>query len=90
MTWCGDIMNDSIFIFDGSKITLMEEHENLTGGRAKINPPTKCYTQIDVSRDGEEVLFSLSDNITDVDGHWSGISLTRDQFEEFKAAINEL
>jgi len=82
---------EAITEFDGKRLTIMEEGRTLTGGRANIKPPALAYTQITIERhDNDAVSFSVQDNITDVDGHWSPITLTNSQFEGFKKAMSEI
>ena len=82
---------EAIIEFDGKTITMIEESNMLTGGRAELSPPQRAYTQVEIERcDDDSVMFSLSDNITDVDGHWSGIALTESQFSELKQAISKI
>ena len=82
---------ESIIEFDGKTITMMEEGNTLTGGRAELKPPQRAYTQIEIERHEDDlVMISLMDNITDVDGHWSGIALTEKQFSELKQALSKI
>ncbi len=81
-------MTDSVLVFENKTLTIIEESPTLQGGRAKLGCNDKGYTQIDIEKHEDEVLISIVDNITDVDGHWSPITLSRVQFEEFKDMLD--
>jgi len=72
------------------KLTILEDHEDVHGGRADFKGEIG-YTQIDVTADDDEdghIVLALCDNLTDVDGHWSPVVLTKKQCKVLVDFIN--
>ena len=75
-------------------ITIVDECYKTCGGRANIKFGDKAYTQIEIENDKEAgekgVLISITDNLTDVDGHWTPIHLDENQLDELITGLSKI
>ena len=78
-------------IIEQDGINILCEHKETYGGRAKLNGE-RGYTHINIMHDEDhkEVLIGIQDNVTDIDGHWSAIELSYNQFDELIEKMIEM
>ena len=84
----------TILLNESGVITIIDESYCTSGGRANIKHGDKAYTQIEIESDNEAgekgVLISITDNITDVDGHWTPVHLDEKQLDELIVGLSRI
>lgn len=81
----------SVLIKDRGKITVIQETKELYGGRADLDgQPAYTEASFEYDPDNKGFFIALTDNITDVDGHWSDISFSIEEFKEFISSLSKL